>query len=116
MTDYPGPNESQPNPVNPQPGIAADRPNATPWIVFSVIELLCCNLLFGILGLVFSLQGKSAADQGNIAQAQSKLKLAKIMLAIGIALTLVATAIAAIAGVFSPDQLDDTITTITTAQ
>ncbi len=72
---------------NPQPNQNQSPPNYSSLLTFSILELICCNQIFGILGLVFTTLADSAYKSGNYAEYESKSKLAKIMLIIGFALT-----------------------------
>ncbi len=69
-------------------------PNTTLWIILSALEIFCCSPLFGIIALVFAIMGNSAAGRGDYAEAESKLKTAKIMLIVGVAVSIVVSVIA----------------------
>lgn len=71
----------QPNPapqINPQ-----SAPEFTKYLVLSIIQLLCCNQITGIVALVFTILANSAFKIGNILDYQSKIKGAKTTLLIG---------------------------------
>ena len=65
------------------PGGIGEKPNATPYLIASVAELLCCCLPLGIAGLVLSILAMNAANAGNYVEAQKHLKNAKIALIVG---------------------------------
>ncbi len=53
----------------------------------SIVQLaLCCNLLFGGVGLFMSLQAKKAKEAGDLEGARSKVKTAFLVMGIGAAL------------------------------
>lgn len=60
------------------------------WLIISIVSMVvCCNLCFGLIGAIFCYMASSAVDQGNIADAQSKLKWGKIITIVGIVLGLI---------------------------
>lgn len=65
------------------PGAGGDV-NTTLPLVLSIIELvLCCNLLFGGLGLMFAIQAGNAKKVGDLELARSKAKTAMIIIIVG---------------------------------
>ncbi len=65
------------------PGAGGDV-NTTLPLVLSIVELvLCCNVLFGVLGLVFAIQAGNAKKSGDIETARSKAKTAMIIVIVG---------------------------------
>ncbi len=58
-------------------------PNTTLWIILSVVELLCCCQLGGIVALIFSILGHVAVGKGDLADAEQKLEIAKIAIIAG---------------------------------
>lgn len=62
------------------------KPNATGQIIFSVVNIICCgSMVFGIIALVFSLM---ATSENDFCEAKNKLKIAKILNIIGIAISI----------------------------
>ena len=61
------------------------------WLIISAITaVFCWNCCFGVIGAVFCYLAMTAADQGNVADAQAKLKWGKIITIIGIVLGILA--------------------------
>ncbi len=62
------------------PGAGGDV-NTTLPLVISIVSFFCCGLGFigGIVGLIFSLQAKTALGQGQIEDARSKAKIALLV-------------------------------------
>lgn len=60
-----------------------DMPQHGLYMTLSILELLFCNLITGILGLVFTNEANSAYRTGDIATSESKKKSAKMSLIIG---------------------------------
>lgn len=59
---------------------------ATTFIVLSILELLCCNLVAGIIALVFAILGNSNFGKGDYEGAANMWKYSKITLWIGVGL------------------------------
>lgn len=60
------------------------RPSATPMIVFSIINIVCCgSFILGVIALVFALMSNS---ETNIQEVQRKLRISMILNIIGIVL------------------------------
>lgn len=57
-------------------------------IIIAVVSFLCCGgwigVIFGVLGIVFSSQAKSAFNSGNMTEALSKSKNARLMCILGL--------------------------------
>ncbi|CAI5795393.1 differentiation-inducing gene 1-like [Podarcis lilfordi] len=62
----------------------ASQRNVNSYLALSIFNLLCCCLPLGIAALVFSLQARSASNEGNINQAASSSRTARILNIIGI--------------------------------
>ncbi len=61
------------------------------WLIIALVTwFLCGNGCFGIIGAILAFMAGQAVDQGNIADAESKLKWAKMLTIIGFVLTLLA--------------------------
>ena len=57
------------------------------WLIISAVSaVVCCNGCFGIIAAVLCYLAMQAADQGNVADAEAKLKWGKIIAIVGIAL------------------------------
>lgn len=59
------------------------NPTFTKDLVFSIIQLLCCNQITGVISLVFVILANSAFRVGNVADYQAKTKAAKVSRIIG---------------------------------
>ncbi len=68
----------------PAPVVA--KPKTTGMIVFSIVNMLCCGGLFGLIALIFSILAGSAA---TFEDGRQKLKVAKILNIIGVVLGVV---------------------------
>ena len=71
-------------------------PNAPDFImllILSIASTLCCCLPAGAVSLVFTLMANSDFKSGNIAGYKSKVKSAKVILVIGVILTLLCSCI-----------------------
>lgn len=57
-------------------------------IIITVVSFLCCGgwigVIFGVLGIVFSSQAKAAFNSGNMTEALSKSKNARLMCILGL--------------------------------
>ena len=61
------------------------------WMIIALVTwFLCGNGCFGIIGAILAYLAGQAADQGNIADAESKLKWSKMLTIIGVVLTVLA--------------------------
>jgi hypothetical protein len=70
------------------------------WLIIAVVSwLFCGNYCLGIIAAIMAYLAGQAVDQGNIPDAQSKLKWAKILTILGIVLV-VLIAIAYVLAVF----------------
>ena len=78
-------NAQQPAPASAQPQTppADFKDYQTINIILAIVSFLCCGgwigVIFGVLGIVFGSQAKSAFQAGNYAEAQAKAKSAKLM-------------------------------------
>ena len=59
---------------------------AKTWLIISAVSAFCCTGCFGVVGAVFCYLAMQAADQGNVADAEAKLKWGKIITIVGVAL------------------------------
>ena len=66
-----------------QPEMPAEKPNTVLWIILSVVELLTCCQITGIIGLIFSIIGHLSAEKGDYEDASKKIKVAKTLFIIG---------------------------------
>ena len=71
---------------NGQPQMYASDINNGGQIAFSIINLICCNLVFGIIALVLAATAKNASSYED---AENKLRVAKILNIVGVVLTAV---------------------------
>jgi hypothetical protein len=80
------------------PGAGGDV-NTTLPLVLSIVELvLCCNVLFGVLGLVFAIQAGNAKKAGDLETARSKAKLSMIIVLVGAGLETIGIILNVVAG------------------
>ncbi len=81
-------------PDNPLPGslphasAPKPAPNTTLYLVLSILLIVpLCNVLFGVLSLVFTTLSRKAFENNDPAEGESKLRIAKILLIVGFILT-----------------------------
>jgi len=68
------------------------RKEATTWLIVSAVTFFFCgSCCFAIAGAVFCFLAMQAADQGNVADAEAKLRWGKIITISGAALGFLAT-------------------------
>ena len=72
-----------------EPVVPAEKPNTVLWIVLAAVEIFTCCQLTGIVSLIFAILGHVAADKGNFAEAEKKIKTAKTWFWVGLVLGLV---------------------------
>lgn len=83
-------------------GNIGNLPGFTATLICSILELVCCcNWICGILGIVFCVMGNNAWKIGNANDAYSKIKIAKIILIVGIVLAIISSAVGCASGIFS---------------
>ena len=63
--------------------------NFTTLLICCILELVCCNQIFGGIALVFAILGKNALSSGDIAKYEKDTKTAKTILIVGVILSLV---------------------------
>ena len=79
------------------PGAGGDV-NTTLPLVLSIVELvLCCNVLFGVISLIFAIQAGNAKKAGDLETARQKAKLSLIICLVGAGLEAVGVVINIIA-------------------
>ncbi|MBE6893106.1 MAG: zinc-ribbon domain-containing protein [Ruminococcaceae bacterium] len=71
-----------------EPVVDGERPNTVLWIVLAAVEIFTCCQLTGIISLIFAILGHVAADKGDFAEAEGKIKTAKIWFWVGLGLGL----------------------------
>lgn len=69
--------------------VPAEKPNTVLWIVLAAVEIFTCCQITGIVSLIFAILGHLAADKGDFANAEKKIKAAKISFWIGFAVGLI---------------------------
>ena len=82
-------------PVGPPPGGANPqlKSQAQTWLIIAIATFFVCGSgCFGIIGAVLAFLAMQAADQGNVADAQGKLKWAKILVIGGTVIAVLAIA------------------------
>lgn len=72
-----------------EPVVPAEKPNTVLWIVLAAVEIFTCCQLTGIVSLIFAIIGHVAADKGDFAEAEKKIKTAKTWFWVGLVLGLV---------------------------
>lgn len=83
---------------------AAGRPNTVLWIVLTAVEIFTCCQLTGIIGLIFAIIGHLSAEKGDFEDANKKVKIAKTLFWVGLALGLlfvICYAVLMVLGVFA---------------
>lgn len=70
-----------------------ETPGFVKYLILSILETLCCCQIAGIIGIVFTVLFNSAYKSGNIADFESKQKIAKVVLLIGLGIGIVANLI-----------------------
>lgn len=65
--------------------------NYTMFLVFSIIEFICCSWITGVLALIFTLLANQKYQQNDMMGFESNYKTAKIMLWIGLAISVLIT-------------------------
>ena len=77
-----------PPPIYQQPYQNPQQPviNTTPLLVFSIINLVCCSPLFGLIALILTATSKNS---GSYEEQAKKLRIAKILNIVGIVVSAV---------------------------
>lgn len=77
-------------PVQPEyvgePVAPVDKPNTVLWIILTAVEIFTCCQLGGIIGVIFAILAHVSAERGDYADADKKLKGAKISFWVGLGL------------------------------
>ncbi|MEI9940317.1 MAG: hypothetical protein WDO69_24125 [Pseudomonadota bacterium] len=74
------------------PGISPNaelKKRAQTWLIISAVSFFVCSSCFGIIGAVLCYMAMQAADQGNLADGENKLKWGKIISIVGFAISIV---------------------------
>jgi hypothetical protein len=69
------------------------KKQATTWLIVSAVSAVLCTCCFGLIGAVFCFMAMQAADQGNLADAESKLKWGKIITIVGLVMGVIGTVV-----------------------
>ena len=64
-------------------------PEFTKYLILSIVEMICCCQITGIIGIVFAVMANSAFKIGNMMDYQAKIKNTKTTLLIGLAIGIV---------------------------
>lgn len=59
------------------------KKQAKTWMIISIVSVICCTGCFGIIGAIFCYMATTALEQGNVADAEAKLKWGKIVTIVG---------------------------------
>ncbi len=59
------------------------KKQAKTWMIISFVSVICCTGCFGIIGGIFCYMAMTALEQGNVPDAQAKLKWGKIVTIVG---------------------------------
>ena len=70
-------------PGAPPPPVPAVKKQAQTWLIIGGVSFMTCGCLFGVIGIVFCYMAMQAADAGNWADAENKLKWGKITTLVG---------------------------------
>ena len=65
------------------------KKKAQTWLIISAVSFFVCGSCFGVIGGVLCFMAMQAADQGNLADAENKLKWGKIISVVGFAIGIV---------------------------
>lgn len=65
--------------------------NYTMFLVFSIIEFICCSWITGVIALIFTILANQKYQQNDMAGFESNYKVAKIVLWIGLAISALIT-------------------------
>lgn len=69
--------------------VQAAPPRPSSYLGLAIFVTICCNLLFGIIAIIFSVMSSSAADEGNMETARSNGKVSMGLSIAGILITIV---------------------------
>lgn len=69
-----------------QPTTPQKTPNFVLFLTLSIVQLVCCSPITGVIALVFTCVGDSAYKAGNNEDSESKMKVAKISIIVGFVL------------------------------
>jgi hypothetical protein len=83
----------RPHPRAPVQAPAGEAPETTFPIVLAIITTTCCCLPFGVVAIIFAVQASSAANTGDYAGAEEKIRQSKMWSMIGMALGALAIAV-----------------------
>lgn len=74
---------------------------ATLWLILNIVStvLCCCTNVVSIIGIVFAALGMSSFNKGDIADCESKTKVAKIMFFISLGFGVLSLIIALVSGI-----------------
>lgn len=72
-----------------EPVASGEKPNTVLWIVLAAVEIFTCCQITGIVSLIYAILGHLAADKGDFASAEKKIKTAKTWFWVGLALGLI---------------------------
>jgi hypothetical protein len=78
------------------PGAGGDVNTTLPLILGIVQAVLCCNLLFGGAGIALAVIGGNSLKAGNIEDARGKVKMAFIVMGIGVVLQILGSILYAV--------------------
>lgn len=70
-------------------GVTPSAPNFTMYLILSIAELLCCSFITGIIALILTIMANSAYKIGNMIDYQSKMKISKILLIVGLCIGII---------------------------
>lgn len=86
--------------------IGTSAPDYMLWLILGIVQictLCCCNCtapITGIITVILVVMGNTSYKQGNLADYQSKMKIAKIVCGVGFGLMLIGWIISLFTGVF----------------
>lgn len=68
--------------------VPVEKPNTVLWIVLAAVEIFSCCQITGIVSLIYAILGHVSAEKGDFADAENKIRTAKIWFWVGFGLGL----------------------------
>ncbi|CAH1788091.1 unnamed protein product [Owenia fusiformis] len=78
---------SQPQPMTNTIVVQSPVIRPSSYLILAIFTTICCNLVFGIIAIIFSVMSSSSADNGDLEGARSKGKISMILSIVGIVIT-----------------------------
>ena len=77
------------------------NPTFTKYLILSILELICCCPITGIIALVFTIMANSAFNSSNMNTYNQYTKYSKVSLIVGVVLAILSFVFAMLSGVLS---------------